>query len=51
VLVYEGHQGEQPEQLEELLRPLLEANAVVAHRGQVTDGYSSARPFAILMRR
>jgi hypothetical protein len=50
-LVYEGHQGEQLEQLEEHLQPLLEANAVLACRGQVTDGYSSARPFAILLRR
>jgi hypothetical protein len=50
-LIYEGHQGEQLGQLEDHLRPLMEVNAVIAHRGQVTDGYSSARPFAILLRR
>jgi hypothetical protein len=49
-LVYEGHQDERPKELDDHLQPLLRNGATIASRGQVIDGYSSARPFAILLR-
>jgi hypothetical protein len=49
-LVYEGHQGERLGELEDHLRPLLNNGVAIVRRGQLAGGYSSARPFAILLR-
>ena len=49
-LVYEGHQGETLEEIEEHIGPFLQAGAKLVYQQYMRDGDSRPRPFGILIK-
>lgn len=50
IFIYEGHEGERLEDLEDYIRPLLRQHSRVVSRAYIADGFSGRRPFAILLK-